>query len=102
MVEQGNLPNSAKPLANPIAVLREEFDDWAVLFNPDTAEAVCLDPVGVAVWKRLDGQRTLEQIARDLEDDFSEVPATAAQDLRAFVADLARDGFIGYEVTGAA
>ena len=101
MVEQGNLPND-KPLANPIAVLREEFDDWAVLFNPDTAEAVCLDPVGVAVWKRLDGQRTLAQIARELEDDFSEVPATAVQDLRAFVADLAESGFIGYAVTGAA
>lgn len=102
MAKRDDLVNEARPLANPIAVLREEFDDWAVLFNPDTAEAVCLDPVGVAVWKRLDGQRTLAQIARELEDDFSEVPATAAQDLRAFVADLAESGFIGHEVASAA
>lgn len=100
-MKQGHLPND-KPLANPIAVLREEFDDWAVLFNPDTAEAICLDPVGVAVWKRLDGRRTLEQIARELEDDFSEVPATAAQDLGAFVADLTESGFIGHEVASTA
>jgi hypothetical protein len=25
------------PIANPVAVLREEFDDWAVLLNPATA-----------------------------------------------------------------
>jgi hypothetical protein len=25
-----------KPKANPEIVLREEFDDWALLFNPDT------------------------------------------------------------------
>ena len=45
-----------KPIANPIVVLREEFDDWAVLFNPDTADALGINPVGVAVWKRMDGQ----------------------------------------------
>jgi len=27
-----------KPIANPIVLLREEFDDWAILFNPDTAD----------------------------------------------------------------
>ncbi|RPJ51839.1 MAG: SynChlorMet cassette protein ScmD, partial [Acidobacteria bacterium] len=44
-----------RPIANPTVVLREEFDDWAVLFNPDTAAAVGTNPVGVAVWKRMDG-----------------------------------------------
>ena len=29
-----------KPIANPIIVFREEFDDWALLFNPDT-DIVC-------------------------------------------------------------
>ena len=49
-----------KPIANPIIVLREEFDDWAVLFNPETADAVGTNPVGVAVWKQMDGQRSIE------------------------------------------
>ncbi|RPJ86136.1 MAG: PqqD family peptide modification chaperone, partial [Acidobacteria bacterium] len=55
-----------KPIANPIVVLREEFDDWAVLFNPDTAEAVGTNPVGVAVWKRMDGKRSIEDIASEI------------------------------------
>jgi len=31
-----------KPIPNPFVVLREEFDDWAILFNPDNARAVGL------------------------------------------------------------
>ncbi len=27
-----------KPIANPMIVFREEFDDWAVLFNPETGD----------------------------------------------------------------
>ena len=57
------MESSNKPIANPVAVLREEFDDWAVLFNPDTADAVGINPVGVAMWKLLDGQHGLDEIA---------------------------------------
>ena len=92
-----NTLSSDKPVANPLAVLREEFDDWAVLFNPDTAEAVGLSPVGVAVWKQLDGRRSLEQIVRALEDDFSDVPEEALQHVQEFIAQLSTCGFIGYE-----
>ena len=57
-----------KPVANPVVVLREEFDDWALLFNPDTAEAVGINPLGVAVWKLLDGRHTLDQIVAMVQE----------------------------------
>ncbi len=28
------------PFANPEIVYREDFDDWTVLFDPDTAETL--------------------------------------------------------------
>lgn len=87
-----------KPIANPTVVLREEFDDWAILFNPDTAEAVGTNPVGVAVWKLMDGRRTLEQILVEIHDQFADVPNAAEKDVTAFVKDLAERGFVGYEV----
>ena len=34
------------PLASPDVVLREEFDDWTILFHPLTGEAVGVGPVG--------------------------------------------------------
>ena len=39
-----------KPIANPYVSLREEFDDWAVLFNPDTGRGYGLSPTGVYLW----------------------------------------------------
>jgi SynChlorMet cassette protein ScmD len=88
---------SPRPLANPVVVLREEFDDWAVLFNPDTAEAVGINPVGVAVWKQMDGGRTLDQIAEKIREDFARVPGSAPEEIARFAADLEKRGFIGYE-----
>ncbi len=65
---------STLPIANPLVVLREEFDDCAILFNPDTADAVGLNPVGVAVWKQLNGKNTLEAILKEIQAEFSDTP----------------------------
>jgi SynChlorMet cassette protein ScmD len=93
------LPN---PIANPVAVLREEFDDWAVLFNPDTAAAVGVNPAGVAIWKLLDGQRSVEEIAAGLREQFDDMPAAAEDDVRKYVEELAQCGFVGYEIASVA
>ena len=60
------MANTNKPIANPIIVLREEFDDWAILFNPDSGDAHGLNPIGVFVWKRLDGKHTINDIIEEI------------------------------------
>ena len=90
-----------KPIVNPIAVLREEFDDWAVLFNPDTAEAVGINPVGVEVWKLMDGTKNLETIVAEVKETFDGVPESVVDEITTFVNDLKERGFIGYELTEA-
>ncbi len=87
-----------KPIANPLAVLREEFDDWAVLFNPDTARAVGINPIGVALWKRLDGKHSLEEIVGEIKECFEGVPENVFEEITAFVNTLAEQGFVGYEL----
>ena len=89
-----------KPIANPLVVLREEFDDWAILFNPDTAEAVGTNPVGVAVWKLMDGKHGIDEIIAEIEDQFAHVPDAATKDIPAFIKDLTQRGFVGYELKG--
>jgi len=86
-----------KPIANPVVVLREEFDDWAVVFNPDTAEAAGINPVGVAAWKLMDGRHTVEEIAAAIREQFDDVPETAPGEIGSFVKHLAEKGFVGYE-----
>lgn len=87
-----------RPIANPIVVLREEFDDWAVLFNPDTADAVGTNPVGVAVWKRMDGERSLKEIVAEIKISFEDVPEAALEEITTFVSTLAEQGFVGLEL----
>ncbi len=89
---------SDTPFANPSVVLREEFDDWAVLFNPDSAEAVGINPVGVAIWKLMDGTCGVGAIVKEIEKLFSNVPEAALQEVTAFVEKLTQLGFVGYEV----
>jgi SynChlorMet cassette protein ScmD len=87
-----------RPIANPIVVLREEFDDWAVLFNPETADAVGTNPVGVAVWKRLDGRSSIKDIIADVINSFEDSPEAAGKEIAAFVDKLAENGFVGLEL----
>jgi SynChlorMet cassette protein ScmD len=89
---------SEKPIVNPVVVLREEFDDWAVLFNPDNSEAVGINPVGVALWKLMDGERSLEEMVTEIKDHFTDVPETAFEEVTAFVSNLVESGFVGYEL----
>ncbi|OGV56269.1 MAG: SynChlorMet cassette protein ScmD [Lentisphaerae bacterium GWF2_44_16] len=87
-----------KPIANPIVVLREEFDDWAVLFNPDTTAAVGTNPVGVAIWKLMDGKRSLGHIISEIKNSFQGTPDSVITEITDFVSTLARKGFVGLEL----
>ena len=90
-------PNLHNPVANPVAVLREEFDEWAVLYNPDTAGAISINPVGIAVWKLMDGKHDVAAIAAEVKGRFEDVPETVQDDMVSFIHDLEEHGFVRYE-----
>jgi SynChlorMet cassette protein ScmD len=86
-----------KPLANPLVVLREEFDDWAILFDPDTGHAFGLNPVSLFIWKHLDGKHTVADILENLQANCQEVPEEAEAHIREFIDNLLKNGLAGYE-----
>lgn len=86
-----------KPVANPLIILREEFDDWAILFDPDTGHAFGLNPVSVFIWRRLDGKHTVQDILKELKASCREVPPEAEAHIQEFIEDLSRNGLVGYE-----
>ena len=87
-----------KLIVNPVVVLRKEFDDWAVLFNPDTAEAVGINPVGVAIWELLAENYSIQNLVENIKENFADVPGIAQEEIQTFIADLAKRGFIGSEL----
>jgi len=89
--------DTKKTIVNPIVVLRKEFDDWAVLFNPDTAEAVGVNPVGVAIWELLTDEHRISEITSRINESFTDVPGSAAGEIQSFINDLTERGFVGSE-----
>ena len=88
-----------RPIANPVVVLREEADQWAILFNPDTSDAVGINPVGVETWKLLDGNRDVSSISETVRQNFRNAPDSAADEVGAFLGELAELGFIAVDVS---
>ncbi|CAK0781350.1 pyrroloquinoline quinone biosynthesis protein D [Gammaproteobacteria bacterium] len=86
------------PIVNPIVVLREESDEWAILFNPDTADAVVINPVGVAVWKMMDGQRRFKDIVLEIKTRFANASEAAFEEIVAFVDKLVERNYVGYDL----
>ena len=84
-----------KPIANPLIVLREEFDDWAILFDPDTGDGFGLNPISVFIWKRLDGKHTAQDILRKLHETCEDVPENAEQEIQDFIEELEKKGYVG-------
>lgn len=86
-----------RPIANPTIVFREEFDDWALLFDPDSGAGFGINPVSAFIWKRLDGEHTNERIVEDLRECCQDVPDDVSDHVKEFIDDLVARGFAGYE-----
>ncbi len=91
------MENSGKPVANPSVLLREEFDDWAVLYDPDTGHGFGLSPTGVYLWKLLDGEHSIDEMLRALRRDAADVPEEAGEQILAFVEELTQHGLAAYD-----
>lgn len=84
-----------KWVVNPEVVLREESDDWALLFDAATGQVVGVNPVGAAIWRLMDGNHSLEEIASKLQAEFSGTPENLKNEIQAFFDSLVERGFIG-------
>jgi SynChlorMet cassette protein ScmD len=84
-----------KIIANPNIVLREEFENKAFLYDPDTGDTFPLNPAGVLIWKHLDGNHTVDALIDKIEQHFDNVPESAMGHIRDFIEALSEKGFVG-------
>ena len=73
--------------------LREDKarDQWTLL-GPE--RVLNLDEIGVAILQRCDGERDIAAIVEDLCDAFEANATVVAPDVRTFLDDLQRRGFL--------
>jgi SynChlorMet cassette protein ScmD len=91
------MTDNHKPMVNPYVLLREEFDDWAILFDPDTGRGFGLNPTGVYVWKLLDGKHSMDDMLKALHRNAKDVPQEASEHLVAFIEELVEHGLAAHE-----
>lgn len=78
--------------SSPSIVLREEYDDWAILFNLDNCETFGINPTGVLIFKLLDGTRSFREIVEELQKQYEGVPDDVDPIILAFLRELMSHG----------
>jgi SynChlorMet cassette protein ScmD len=94
------MQNDSVVIMNPVFVLREEDDDWALLVNPDTVEVFGLNPTAVHILKHFDGVKTTNEVITNLIGEFKNVPLNAAALVTDFIDRLFEKGIVEYKKTG--
>ncbi len=89
---------TSRAIRNPHIVLREEFDDWGLLFDPEEGIAYGINPVGIFIWKQLDGTHTPEAIQNLVVKEFEHVPAESLDDVIEFIQTVVDKGYAGFEL----
>jgi hypothetical protein len=83
-------------LRNPDVVLREEDEDGALLFNPDTNQVRVLNATAVFLWHLCDGTKGVPDMVAALKTQFEGAPEKEAEDhVKSFMDDMTANGFIG-------
>jgi SynChlorMet cassette protein ScmD len=85
---------ASKPVAKPQIRLREESDEWVILFDPDTGNARVLNPIGVFIWKLLDGTHSVPDIVGQVREYYNNVPDELEQQISEFIEVLGKKGFV--------
>jgi SynChlorMet cassette protein ScmD len=93
-----NSHNKEGVVANPLVILREEFDNLAILFNPETGNTFGLNPIGVLVWKHLDGRHSLDDIVKIVRQRTEAAPFDVISHIENFVKAVVDFGLASYEV----
>ncbi len=84
--------NQVKYKANPVVSFKDEGDEGAVLYNPDTDKCVILNTVGATIWLYLEKPKTIEEIIAMIESRFSGVDAVKVQeDIEKFISNFEED-----------
>ncbi len=79
-------------IPNPDMVLREEDDDCALLFNPDSGSVQILNLTAATIWNLLDGQRRLSEVMAILKERFEEMDSNAEDQILQLVRELHQTG----------
>jgi hypothetical protein len=88
MVRNGDQPRKTDGL------LDRRLGDDIVVLSPDGKVLHTFSDSACFIWKRIDGEHTVEEIVSEIMDEYGVEAETARSDMSAFLAELANLGLI--------
>lgn len=80
---------------NPLIVFREDFENSAVLFNPEDGKILGLNPTGAFIWRALEKNESRDEIIAGLRGACGDTaPAELEADVDAFLQQLRERAFL--------
>jgi len=83
-----------RPRRHPNSSYRAIGDEGGLVVLPLKREVKVLNPVGVSIFKLLDGSRTIDQIVRAVCDEYEITEDVAQRDVQEFLDELSRHGML--------
>ncbi|MBV9079837.1 MAG: PqqD family protein [Elusimicrobia bacterium] len=75
-------------LRRPPDVVWRQIDEYGVLLNVTTGDYCEVNELGLFVWRQLDDELSLDEIARRVAAAFESAPADVASDVEEFARGL--------------
>ena len=90
---------TSRPRRHPDTAFRQVGDEGGLVVLPGRSEVKVLNPVGIAVFSRLDGTRDVDALATAIADEFEIELSQARADVIAFLDELQGAGMLAEDVT---
>ncbi len=84
----------ANPKRHPDTSFRQIGDEGGLVVLPGRAEVKVLNPVGIAVFSKLDGSRDIDALVAAVAEEFEIDEAQARDDVVSFLNELQREGML--------
>jgi len=75
-------------------ILIDDLEDYSVLFQPYTGETMGLNQTGFAIWRKIDGKSSIEEISVKISDEFDIPIEIISKDILKFCKKLYRRFFV--------
>lgn len=72
----------------------KELDNTGIVLDLTSGDYFELDEVGVAIWRSLDGNKTLAECAKEIASSYAIAPEVVEPDVQAFAEELLRKNLI--------
>lgn len=70
------------------------FEGKALIVVPGLGEYNILNPLGTRVWELIDGTRGIEEIVKEITEEYSVKAEEAEADVRSFIEDLRKHDIV--------